>query len=147
MRSKLGVSEALSSIIIIAIAVIAGLSAAVYINSVSNYRMQEYGESTSNIINQNNEDIVIVHAKYENKPCKDNHLAVWIYNAGSIDTSITKAYLDDINLKIDTNLLPISTISILCLDISIERTQSNEYTLMLESKHGNRDSIKVSINE
>ena len=146
MRAKRGVSEALSSMIIISIAVIAGLGASVYINTLSNHRMQEYGDNVSNIINKNSEDLIILHVEYKNSYCS-NKLAVWVYNAGSIDTHIIKAYLNDINLNINNIPLPKGSVNILCINASIEHTQSNEYTLLLESKYGNRDSIKVSINE
>jgi hypothetical protein len=145
MSAKRGVSEALSSIIIIAIAVITGLSASVYINTLSNHKMQEYGDNVSNIINKNSEDLIILHAEYKNSYC-NNKLAVWVYNAGSIDTHIIKAYLNDIDLNINNIPLPKESVNILCINVSIERIQSNEYTLLLESTYGNRDSIKVNIN-
>ena len=95
-RARKGTSELVSTMMMIAISIAAALAAAVYTNSVASSKMQEHGEEVAKIINKNNEDIIILHAEYdqENEFCNEP-LVVWIYNAGTIDTKVVNVIIDD----------------------------------------------------
>ncbi|RMF32350.1 MAG: hypothetical protein D6752_00345 [Candidatus Nitrosothermus koennekii] len=141
--NKKGTSELTATMIIILVSITTALAAAVYINSLASSRMQEHGEEVSNIINKNNEDIVIVHVYYNpnNSICNDP-LVVWVYNAGSIDTNVVKATIDDINMTLPASTsLPKQSMSILCFNYSMPGT----HTLVLECTYGNKDEYEVNI--
>ncbi len=141
MKSERGTSDLISTMITIVIALTTALTAAVYTNNLASERMKEHGETISNIINKNSEDVIIVHAKYDadNQVC-DKPLMVWVYNAGVIETSVVKVIIDESEFLLNTPL-PIHDLTILCLDYSIV----GDHTIIIECKYGNRSEYKVSI--